>query len=349
MTELLPWHIPAFKKWHSLPKHAHAYLLVAPEQTGGEDLLHQLASSVLCETPSENQQACATCASCQLIAAFSHPDFRVIRPSIWDVHHPIEELRPEKPSKEIGIAQIRDLANMVNQTSHRGGMRVVLIYPADKLNLNAANALLKTLEEPPEHTLFLLLTHDVQRLLPTIISRCQRINLAAPNLAQAVEYLNQTIEPNSDWADYLTTENGAVMRVAKLYGSPYFKIQNQLTSELAHGAQMDFLRLAEQFDKHLKDADKARLAGEAHTLDMSILIDWLQRWLTDLTTIAQQAGSARYYPKQRAALEKIAAHVSPAKLHEWQQQLLNEQRFADHPLNSKVWLEKLFLQYTQLV
>lgn len=349
MTKLLPWHADIFKAWHTLPKHAHAYLLIAPIQTGGEELLHDISTSVLCESPTESHQACGTCASCLLIAAHSHPDQRVIRPSILDVNHPIEELRPEKPSKEIGIAQIRDLANMVNQTSHRGGQRVVVIYPAHKLNTNAANALLKTLEEPPANTLFLLLAHDVRQILPTIVSRCQRINAPAPTLDAAVNYLNQHHGQNPDWAEFVATENNAVMRVAQLHGSNYFNLQKQFAAELAHGKHLNALKLAEQFEKHIKDADKARLAGEPHSIDVATVIRWLQRWTHDVLNAAQTATAPRYYPSQRTAITQIAAHIEPIKLHEWQQSLLKEQGAADHPLNLKIWLEKLLLQYTQMV
>lgn len=349
MTELLPWHADMFATWQQLPQHAHAYLLIAPEQTGGEALLHQLSASVLCDSPTELRQACGVCASCQLITAHSHPDHRVIRPSILDVNHDIEELRPEKPSKEIGIAQIRDLANMVNQTSHRGGQRVVIIYPAHKLNTNAANALLKTLEEPPANTLFLLLAHDVRQILPTIISRCQRINARAPQTDDAVAYLSQHYGHNPHWAEYLATENNAVMRVAQLHNSDYFTLQQQFIHALALGAQTSALKLAEQFEKHIKDADKARLTGEPHSVDMSVVITWLQRWGHDVLSVAQSAAKPRYYPNQYNAIEPLAAKIDPIKWHTWQQQLAVEQRTSDHPLNLKLWLEKLLLQYMQRV
>ena len=349
MTPLFPWHTDVFRAWHALPKHAHAYLVIAPDDTGGENLLSHLATSVLCESPLPSHEACSVCASCQLIAASSHPDHRIIRPSMLDINHPIEELRPEKPSKEIGIGQVRELANMVNQTSHRGGMRVVQVYPAHKLNTNAANALLKTLEEPPEHTLFLLLAHDVKQILPTIVSRCQRINAPAPSVNIAVDYLNQHSANQPNWAEQVMTENGAVLRVAELHNSNYFTLQNQFAQELSHGKQVNFLKLAEQFDKYIKDADKARLAGEPHTVDMSTLIMWLQRWLHDLLTVTQNAGQARYYPTHAAALQKLAANTNPIKLHDWQLQLLKEQRSSEHPLSVRTWLEKLFLQYTQVV
>ena len=350
-TTLSPWHAPFFAKWHAQANRAHAYLLVAPEDTGGEALLHHLAASVLCEHPTEAHEPCHQCAGCNMLAAYSHPDLRVIRPSMLDINHPVEELRPEKPSKLITIDDVRELANMVNQTSHRGGTRVVLVYPAHKLNLNAANALLKTLEEPPPHTLFLLLAHDVKQLLPTIVSRCQRVNLPTPATHDAVDYLTNHCGANPNWAHYLIQENGAVQRVAELYDTAYFKLQDTFVHELAHGKHMDALKLAEQFDKHIKDADKARLSGEPHIISMSTVITWLQRWLHDALLVAQHVAEPRYYTAHASALNKLTSHAPETfvtRAHAWQHALSQEQRSSEHPLNNRTWLEKLLLQYTQL-
>lgn len=345
-NNLLPWHSELFTQWHNNPNKSHAYLIMAQEHTGGEILLQQLANSVLCENPSTSKIACGQCTGCQLLAAHSHPDFRIIRPSILDINHPIEELRPEKPSKEIRIAQVRELTNMVNQTSHRGGMRVILIYPANKLNTNAANALLKTLEEPNAHTLFFLLANDIKQLLPTIVSRCLRINAKTPDIATAIHYLNQHIAPNPNWAEHLTSENRAVLRVAQLHETHYFSLQNQLIQELTQGKRINPLRLAETYEKHIKDADKARLLGKTHTLDISTIITWLQRWTHDLALCTQDS-EARYYPQYKHELRQLITSINLFKLHQLHTQLLKEQQYSERSLNIKLWLEKLFLTYTQ--
>ena len=350
----LSWHQTVFSNWferHSSKRAAHAYLLIAPEDTGGEQLVQAMAASLLCDAPTAEHHACGECAGCALMAAFSHPDLRVLRPSIMNTAHPVEELRPEKPSKEITIDDVRALDNMVNQTSHRGGQRAVVLYPAHKLNRNAANALLKTLEEPPANTVFILLAHDVRQLLPTIVSRCQLINVSAPTVEEALAYLN-TIKPNPNWANYLQQENGAVMRVAELIGTDYFAIQNQWIQTLAKGSKLDVVGTAAAFEKHIADANKARLAGgEQRTVDMAVLITWLQRWVYDLGLVAQNGGHVRYYPQQQKALAQLTQtrnHGFVLKLHDFAGQLATEKRVADHPLNIRSWVEKLLLQYVQL-
>ena len=349
----LPWHQTVFAQWLSRQhseRPAHASLVIAPEDTGGEQLVEAMAAAVLCESLTAEQHACGTCGSCQLLAAYSHPDYRLLRPSIMDMAHPIEEMRPEKPSKEITIDDVRALDNMVNQTSHRGGKRVVVVYPAHKLNRNAANALLKTLEEPPANTLFILLAHDVQQLIPTIVSRCQLVVAGAPNSESAVAYLNG-ITPNPRWAEYLQQENGAVMRVAKLIHTDYFTIEQNFIEQLARGKSLDAIAVATAFEKQIKDADKARLAGAPKTIDMATLITWLQRWAHDLTLSVQQGGVARYYPKYTQAMAKITQNAPTSlaiQIHAWQGELARERRIADHPLNVRSWVEKLLLEYVAL-
>lgn len=350
-TALLPWHDTAFKVWHDLAQHAHAYLVIAPIETGGETFLQFLAASILCESPSVEHQPCGVCTSCELLKAFSHPDLRVLRPSILDVNHPIEELRPEKPSKIITIDDVRALSNMVNQTSHRGGTRVVLVYPAAKLNINAANALLKTLEEPPANTLFLLLADDVKQLLPTIVSRCQRITLPTPSTNTAIEHLTALHGTNPNWATWLAQENGAVERVATLSETKYFEWQNEFIQALTRGKSTNAMAIAETFEKRIKDADKARLAGEPLALDMATILNWLQRWTHDLLQLAQQSGQPRFYTQHAHIMVQLIAETTPSfihRTHAWQQTLLNERRTSEHPLNLRTWLEKLLLQYTQL-
>lgn len=345
---LLPWHKELFEQWHESPKKSHAYLIIAQEHMGGEILLQQLANSVLCENQNTSKIACGQCTNCQLLEAHSCPDFRIVRPSILDINHPIEELRPEKPSKEISIAQIRELTNMVNQTSYRGGMRVVLIYPANKLNINAANALLKILEEPPNHTLFFLLTNDIKQLLPTIVSRCFRINTKTPDIATAVSYLNQKISPNPNWAEHLISESGAVLLVAQLQDHNYFSLQNQLIEALTQGKIINPIHLAETFEKHIKDSDKTHLLGGKQTLNMSNVITWLQRFIHDLLLCAQQS-EARYYPQYNQKLQQLTIGVNVFKLHKLHTELLKERQRSEHPLNIKTWLEKLFLDYNQTI
>jgi DNA polymerase III subunit delta' len=129
-----------------------------------------------------------------------HPD--------WISVHPIEE------SRQIRIEQVRELAQELSLTSHQGGYKVGVISPADVLNRFAANALLKTLEEPSPRTVLILVVTQPSRLPATILSRCQRIRIAAPERSQAVAWLEATRGPG-DWGAVLDIVGEAPMLAAE--------------------------------------------------------------------------------------------------------------------------------------
>ena len=162
-------------QWYAAPLQAllsrrqnmpHAVLLTGPEGTGKGHFAAIIANSLLCSKPSVDRFACGECQSCQLLAANTHPDFYRIT---------LESNADGKPAKDIKVEQIRQLIQSLAQTSQLGGIKLAIIDPAERMNRNAANSLLKTLEEPTADTLLILLAAQPSRLLPTVRSRCQTI------------------------------------------------------------------------------------------------------------------------------------------------------------------------------
>lgn len=137
----------------------HAMILAGNARQKKHEAATLLAHRLLCQQPTSKGSACGVCKACQLVQAQSHPD--------------LMKVVPEEEGQIIGVDAIRDVVTFVNETPQQGGYRVIWIEPAHALNINAANALLKTLEEPSEHVLFLLLTDQHLRLPATIRSRCQ--------------------------------------------------------------------------------------------------------------------------------------------------------------------------------
>ena len=169
----------------SLP---HALLLRGRAGTGKHDFAVDLAQSLLCSKPKQTR-ACGVCPSCVWFAEGGHPDFRLISPEDADESEDAPKKKATKKS-QISVAQIRQLIDYLSLSSHQvNSRRVILISPAETLNLASANALLKMLEEPPANTLFLLVTSQPQRLLPTILSRCQAIDMPLPSKADALSWL----------------------------------------------------------------------------------------------------------------------------------------------------------------
>lgn len=174
---LVPWLSPQWSQWLQLSDRlGHAYLFSGPKGIGLEQFVDAVVLSTLC-VQAMNGQACGHCQGCHLLKGQQHPDF----------YH----LKRLEDKKDIAVDQVRGLINKLNETSHQGGYKVIWIEGVEFLNQSAFNALLKTLEEPAAHTLFLLTTHEIGRLPATIKSRCQQLSFTPPMLPDAIKWLHQ--------------------------------------------------------------------------------------------------------------------------------------------------------------
>lgn len=180
-----------------LAQNGHAWLLHGPSGLGQYDLGLALAQAWLCDDPTP-QGACHQCASCHAIAVRTHPDLCVLMPETEMVNRqwPLSEKaqaelddKKRKPGKEIRVDAMRDAIEFAQRTAGKGRGKVVFIYPAEMMNHVSANALLKTLEEPPGDTRFILATQSVHLLLPTIRSRCMSHAMLFPDRAVSMDWL----------------------------------------------------------------------------------------------------------------------------------------------------------------
>jgi DNA polymerase-3 subunit delta' len=177
---------------------SHALLVQATEGVGALEFMLTLAQAWLCEAPAE-PRPCGRCGSCHLVQSRSHPDLHLLVPEAqravlgWVAASDDDAGEggkgKRKPSRQIKIDDVRAAIDWVVQTSSRGRAKVVVLHPAEAMNLQAASALLKTLEEPPGQARLVLSTADAARLLPTLRSRCQRVRLAAPSAEAACAWL----------------------------------------------------------------------------------------------------------------------------------------------------------------
>lgn len=175
----------------------HARLLQGPSGLGQYELGLALVQAWLCEAPTA-AGACGVCGSCHLVDTRAHPDFVALMPetTALDLGWPLSEKaqkdiddKKRKPSKEIRVEAMRDTVGFAQRTSARGRGMAVLVYPAERMNHVTANALLKTLEEPPGDTRFVLASEATHQLLPTIRSRCQTHAMVWPDNAEALAWL----------------------------------------------------------------------------------------------------------------------------------------------------------------
>lgn len=334
----------------------HALLLTGPAGIGKLAFAEELASSLLCDAPNIDGMACGTCTACTWHASGNHPDFRRIRPEAYEDDVVIEdEGRPtaksdRKKSEQIRIDQVRGLESFIQVGSHRG-RRVILIEPAEAMNEATANALLKSLEEPPPGVHFLLVSHAAERLLPTVRSRTRAIPLRVPEHTTALEQLKARGVSIQDGALWLNRCAGA-LRFAQALALAAKKdpsatteataevaIVEALIAQLPQGPRMDALALARTCEALVK--------GDQSGLRLAQLIDWLQRWALDLQ-LMRLGSTPRTFPELQSALDKLAAQVDDTALAELPGVLLEARRLSAHPLNIRLFLESLFSQMVGL-
>ncbi len=194
----------------------HAWLITGPAGIGCTEFALALSQYLLCIAPQE-QSACGNCKSCLLLKAEAHPDLQIVL--------------PEAPGKPIKIDQIRQLGDFVMQTSQQGGRKLVILYPAERMNLNAANALLKNLEEPSGGCVFVLVSDTPALLLATIRSRCQRLDVRRPPEAVALAWLMEQGVENAQLR--LQEADGCPLRVMSWLDNDIYKQRQILRDALA--------------------------------------------------------------------------------------------------------------------
>ena len=211
-----------------------ALLIHEAPGSGGEWLAGWCARLALCETPRANGYPCGVCMSCRRTAAHQHPD--------------VARISPTEDSRQIRIEQVRELIGDLALTSHGGGYKIGIISPADGLNRFAANALLKTLEEPPPRTLLILVATQPSRLPATILSRCQRIAIPAPPRSAALAFLTAERGP-ADWNAVLEVLGEAPMLAAQCDPDAVIRIAAEMREGLGQAARaaLDPVQTAERW------------------------------------------------------------------------------------------------------
>lgn len=318
-----PW--IAAQRTALLAQKGHAWLLQGPSGLGQFQLGLALVRAWLCDAPTA-QGACGQCGSCHAIDVHTHADLCVLMPEVdmlargWPLPEKAQsELddKKRKPSREIRVEAMRDAVEFSQRTSARGRGKVVLVYPAEQMNHVTANALLKTLEEPPGDVRFVLASEAAHQLLPTIRSRCLGHTMAWPAHAQMLEWL----------ADQGVATEAAEAFLRAAGGRP--------DDALALSRSGRSPQLWAQLPQAMQRGDTSALAHASPAQ----AIDALQKLCHDL--LAVQVGAApRYFV--RADLPSAAPPLGA--LTRWSRALGTAARTAEHPFNSGLMLEALVAQ-----
>lgn len=333
--KLLDWHIPLWRQlWAPAAGLPHALLLTGPEGIGKSTFALALAARLLCESPEEGMR-CGKCPSCHWFATDNHPDFRHVFPEADAADEDgAQEGEKKKGSRQIRIDQIRALEDFVFVGGHRNGARVVVLEPADTMNVAAANALLKILEEPPSSVYFILVSSRWRRLLPTILSRCRVLKLGRPPTAAAMAWLAR--EGTSAASDLLSLMGGAPLLALREAERGRGASLGALMASLADPGR-DPLALAARWESQLQ-------AKNDGGLSMETLVDLVQKWVFDL---AQQklASRSRFAVGQVKAASGLAAKATAHNLIRCYNDLLKMRALAAHPLNPRLYLEDMAERY----
>jgi len=326
----LPWHAAAaaelLAQRDRLP---HAMLIAGRAGIGKRRLADWLARALLCESSESRRGPCGACPSCRYAAAAQHPDLRVLEP--------IEMVDDEPKAVDwIVVERIRALTQWAALTSHRRGAKVAIIDPAERMNAAAANALLKTLEEPPTNTFFVLVTHQVGRLPATIVSRCQRIAARLPTRAEGQAWLEA--QGMRDPGPMLAQANGAPLAALALAAADHQAERRIWMSALSSPQSLAVTALGARIDVGAKDARRARLAA---------VVDWLIAWASDLARM-RAGGTVGHNPDFGAQLATLAQSVAALPLFRYHRTLLEQRMLLAHPLQPRLVAEALLIDYRAL-
>ncbi len=314
----------------------HALLLHGRRGIGKQDFARALAEAMLCESNTLEGFSCGNCGSCNWLSQGSHPDFRMIEPEDRNEEGETEYSgefsiagRQKKKSRLILIEQIRALGDLISLTSHRHGLRVVLLHPAESLNLNASNALLKMLEEPPPATLFILVTSQLPRILPTIRSRCHKIAMPVPSRSEAESWLETQGVTSPQFC--LSQAGGAPLTALDVEKQALRESIETFSAQLSRCARIDPMSSAANWGK------------EEYAQALSVL----QKWIYDLASSCLTS-RVRYFPEQISSLQAMSKSVDLPALLDFQRVLAVAQAHENHPLNTELQLEALLVRYSQL-
>ncbi|EIJ42654.1 DNA polymerase III, delta'' subunit [Beggiatoa alba B18LD] len=292
MITAFPWHEPL---WHTIhtayqkDRLPHALLFCGVQGMGKTALAQRLAALLLCETPLADGNPCQQCKACQLRQANNHPDFL--------------EIAPAEAGKQILIDQIRQLIQFCALTSHHGRYQVALIHPAEAMNHNAANSLLKILEEPPAKTVLLLVSHQPSALMATIRSRCQRVDFSKVNPAVTQQWLSQQLPNHPAIPLLLNLSAQAPLTALALAQGDALNQRQQLLDSL--------IKLPTGQEEPIKVAE---LWGQMEAIQV---IHWMLSWTMDLIRL-QLAGQQSPVTNidKRNALQGLAPTVPLPRLFE---------------------------------
>jgi len=314
--------IASLKQKDCLP---HALLFHGSEGVGKTGFAQHLSRSVLCNKPGTEGVACGQCHSCRLVEAETHPDLVVIKPA------PPEKSKSNKPVLNIRIDVIRHLCSRLSTTSQLGGYRVAIIENAERMVMQAANALLKTLEEPGQNTLILLVSSHPHQLPVTVRSRCQAIYCPQPDKPVALAWLeSQGIQDAQRWLNYA-------------HGAPLLAMQYAREQHAERQLLADALLASSNGKSSLSYVQKLADLPKEYTLV------WLLDWIGDVIRLKQGKHDIALINEDfREKLQSRAEKSDIKRIFAYYDQICSYLRQDGIALNAQLLWENLLISWDDL-
>lgn len=314
--ELLPWQTGIWQRLAPViagGRMPHAMMLTGAPGIGKRHLARLLGMALLCRRRDAGSLPCGNCNSCVPLAAGAHPDFR--------------ELTPEEDRKTISVDQVRAFSRTCYLRPQAGQARAALIYPVERLHASAANALLKTLEEPPAGSHMLLISEQPSAVIATIRSRCQTLRVPLPDEQALGQWLQSQPEPVTH---ALSLARGAPLRALTMLESGVVDLQGQWLEDLSA------LMASRQ--------GPGAIAQRWHEHPLLELLDWLYLVLGDVLKLALGAPAhALANQAQQENLRALAARMQTEKLRRALPRLIKARRMLDSNADKLLMLEQLMI------
>ncbi len=300
----------------------HAILISGATDIGKLQFCKSFMQKLNCTQSDEHDQACGECNNCKLYIAGTHPDIKVLNID-------------EETLDQIKIDDIREINQFTTLSRQIAEYKILCINEAHLMNRNAANALLKSLEEPPPFTIIFLITDRVDMLLPTIKSRCQHWKLGVPDFEVVLQWLNAQ-DPTSDWSATLSIAGGRPLLAKKMH-------ESGLGEERA-----EFFQDISQF---LQSKQKlSNISAKHQNAELERLVKWQQSWCSDLVRCEFGNEPATLEnPDFRRSLHSLKGRVDLHSLFRFMDKLIEFRRFSSAPLNKRLFIEDMLLRCREVL
>jgi len=316
--KIYPWQI---NTWNSLFSRLdkflpHAFIFYGASGSGVNKFVEEFSFSLICLKRSSDNFACGNCQNCNW-TLHEHPDLKKIGPEDSEIIN-----------NSINIDLVRETKKFFELTSHvSNGKKIFVIYDAYKLTIQAANALLKFIEEPPENSLVILTTNQLSLIIPTIISRCRLVNIPNPNYEQASSYLLGLNK--KELFKYLPFYNNSVLDV--LSEEEMQTTISSIIGELKKGKDMDLINVNSSWLEN----------------GFIWLINLLQKWSYEII-LFKLAVKKHFFIDDSEDVISLAANANISKLFVYYNNLNEMKSIASRTINKEIMIESLMIEYKKI-